>query len=31
MCIRDSKKGLLDEEIVELIEERPMAMEAAAD
>jgi 2-isopropylmalate synthase len=30
-CMADNKKGLLDEEIVALIEERPMAMEAAAD
>jgi hypothetical protein len=27
----DNKKGLLDEEIVELIEERQMAMKVAAD
>src|SRR5271155_3099105 len=29
--LADNKKGLMDEEIVALIEERPMAMEAAAD
>jgi hypothetical protein len=29
--LADNKKGLLDEEIVELIEGRPMAMKVAAD
>jgi 2-isopropylmalate synthase len=30
-AMADNKKGLLDEEIVELIEERQMAMKVAAD